>query len=53
MTEQANERLKVTTQKREPDAAKQIREFVDDHPLLSLAFVVAAGYAVGRLISRL
>jgi hypothetical protein len=49
MTEQTNEQLKVATQK----TAKQIQEFVDDYPLLSLAFVVAAGYAVGRLISRL
>jgi ElaB/YqjD/DUF883 family membrane-anchored ribosome-binding protein len=51
MTEQANEQPKVATQ--ETDTAKQIQEFVEDYPLLSLAFVVAAGYAVGRLISRL
>jgi hypothetical protein len=32
---------------------RRIEAFVDDYPLLSLAFVVAAGYALGRLISRL
>jgi hypothetical protein len=33
--------------------AKRIHAFVEDHPLLSLAFMVAAGYAVGRIISKL
>jgi hypothetical protein len=32
---------------------RQIQAFIDDYPLLSLAFVVAAGYALGRLISKL
>jgi hypothetical protein len=32
---------------------RQIQAFIDEYPLLSLAFVVAAGYALGRLISKL
>ena len=53
MTEQTSERQKVKTRTGEPVAAKQIQQFVDDYPLLSLAFVVAAGYAIGRIISKL
>jgi hypothetical protein len=53
MTEPTSERKNVTAPARQSDAAKQIQEFVDDYPLLSLAFVVAAGYALGRIISRL
>jgi hypothetical protein len=46
-----------------PDAAKasnepaaterQIQVFIDEHPVLSIAFAVAAGYAVGRIVSKL
>jgi hypothetical protein len=32
---------------------RQVQAFVDAYPLLALAAVVAAGYAVGRLISKL
>ena len=32
---------------------RQLQAFAEDHPLLSVAFVVAAGYAVGRVVSRL
>jgi hypothetical protein len=53
MTEQTTERQKIKAPAKEPVAATQIREFVDDYPLLSLAFVVAAGYAIGRIISKL
>jgi hypothetical protein len=37
----------------ELDLGKQIQTFVDEHPLLSLAFMVALGYAAGRIISKL
>jgi hypothetical protein len=53
MTEQTSDRHKVTTPTRELDPAKEIQAFVDDYPLLSLAFMVAAGYAAGRIISKL
>jgi hypothetical protein len=33
--------------------AQQIRAFVEDYPLLSLGAVVASGYVLGRLISKL
>ena len=33
--------------------AGEVHAFVEDYPLLSLAAVIATGYAVGRLISRL
>jgi hypothetical protein len=33
--------------------ARQIQAFVQDYPLLSLAAVIATGYAPGRLISKL
>ena len=52
MTEQTSDRRKFTTPTRELDSAKQIQAFVDDYPLLSLAFMVAAGYAAGRIISK-
>jgi len=32
--------------------ARQIQAFVQDYPLLSLAAVMATGYALGRLMSR-
>ena len=32
---------------------QQIRAFVEDHPLLSLGAVVASGYVLGGLISKL
>jgi hypothetical protein len=32
---------------------QQIRAFVEDYPLLSLGAVVASGYVLGRLISKL
>ena len=32
---------------------RQIRAFVEDYPLLSLGAVVASGYVLGRLISKL
>jgi hypothetical protein len=32
---------------------RQIQAFIDDYTLLSLAFVVAAGYALGRVVSKL
>jgi hypothetical protein len=32
---------------------REVQAFVHDYPLLSLAAVIATGYAVGRLISRL
>jgi ElaB/YqjD/DUF883 family membrane-anchored ribosome-binding protein len=53
MSEETRDRGKNTTRSRELDATKQIQAFVDDHPLLSLAFMVAAGYSIGRLISKL
>ncbi len=52
MTEETSDRRKFTTSMGELDPAKQIQAFVDDHPLLSLAFMVAAGYAAGRIISK-
>ena len=47
--------LKATARKISGSApdVRQIEAFIDDYPLLSLAFVVAAGYALGRLISKL
>jgi ElaB/YqjD/DUF883 family membrane-anchored ribosome-binding protein len=33
--------------------AQQVQAFVEAYPLLSLAVVVAAGYAIGRLMSKL
>jgi hypothetical protein len=33
--------------------AQQIRAFVEDYPLLSLGAVVATGYVLGRLVSKL
>ncbi len=33
--------------------ALQLQAFAEDHPLLSVAFVVAAGYAIGRVVSKL
>jgi hypothetical protein len=63
MTEEANGRRRGATRAREPEAAKasadsaivakQIQVFIDEHPLLSLGFVVAAGYAAGRILSKL
>jgi ElaB/YqjD/DUF883 family membrane-anchored ribosome-binding protein len=53
MSEKTRNRRKDATPSRELDAAKQIQAFVDDHPLLSLAFMVAAGYSIGRLIAKL
>lgn len=32
---------------------RQIRDFVEDHPLLCLAFVAAVGYVLGRSLSKL
>jgi ElaB/YqjD/DUF883 family membrane-anchored ribosome-binding protein len=32
---------------------QQIQAFVEDYPLLSLGAVVATGYVLGRLISKL
>jgi|RhiMetdeSRZDD1v2_1073273.scaffolds.fasta_scaffold1328638_2 ElaB/YqjD/DUF883 family membrane-anchored ribosome-binding protein len=32
---------------------RQIQAFVQDYPLLSLAAVMAIGYALGRVMSRL
>jgi hypothetical protein len=32
--------------------ARQIDAFVENYPLLSLGFVLAAGYALGRIISK-
>jgi hypothetical protein len=32
---------------------RQIRAFVQEYPLLSLAAVMAIGYALGRVMSRL
>jgi ElaB/YqjD/DUF883 family membrane-anchored ribosome-binding protein len=32
---------------------RQIQAFVQEYPLLSLAAVIATGYALGRLMSRL
>jgi len=32
---------------------QQIRAFAEDYPLLSLGAVVASGYVLGRLISKL
>ena len=32
---------------------RQIQAFVQDYPLLTLAAVMATGYALGRLMSRL
>ncbi|RMG19575.1 MAG: hypothetical protein D6729_04830 [Deltaproteobacteria bacterium] len=34
------------------EADRRTRDFVREHPLLSLAGAVAAGYLVGRLFSR-
>jgi hypothetical protein len=31
----------------------QLQAFTEEHPLLSVAFVVAAGYAIGRVVSKL
>ena len=47
--------LKATARKISGGApdVQQIQAFIDDYPLLSLAFVVAVGYALGRLISKL
>jgi len=53
MAEQSNQRRDLTSSITELDATKRIQAFVDDHPLLSLAFMVAAGYAVGRIVSKL
>jgi hypothetical protein len=41
----------ITKQVEEVD--QRIREFGDQHPLLALGMVVAAGYIVGRIVSRL
>ena len=32
---------------------RQIQTFVKDYPLLTLAAIIATGYAVGRLVSKL
>jgi hypothetical protein len=32
---------------------RRLQACAEDHPLLSVAFVVAAGYAVGRVVARL
>jgi hypothetical protein len=53
MAEETSDRRKVTSTTTELDPTRQIQAFVSDHPLLSLAFMVAAGYAVGRIISKL
>jgi hypothetical protein len=58
MSEETSDRRKVAAQphagSNEPTAVeRQIQTFVDEHPPLSLAFVVAAGYAIGRIISKL
>jgi hypothetical protein len=47
--------LKATARKISDGAPdmRQIQSFIDEYPLLSLAFVVAAGYALGRVISKL
>jgi hypothetical protein len=33
--------------------ALQLKAFAEDHLLLSVAFVVAAGYAIGVVVSKL
>jgi hypothetical protein len=33
--------------------SRQVQAFVEEYPLLALAAVVATGYALGRLISKL
>jgi hypothetical protein len=33
--------------------SRQVQVFVEEYPLLALAAVVATGYALGRLISKL
>ena len=33
--------------------ALQLQAFAEDYPLLSVAFVIAAGYAIGRVVSKL
>jgi len=53
MDRETSERRDNGTAEREFDPAKKIQIFVDEHPLLSLAFMVAVGYAAGRIISRL
>jgi hypothetical protein len=53
MNQETSDRRDDGTATRELDPAKQIQTFVDEHPLLSLAFMVAVGYAAGRIISKL
>jgi hypothetical protein len=53
MSQETSDRRNDATPTRELDPTKQIRAFVDEHPLLSLAFMVALGYAAGRVISKL
>jgi hypothetical protein len=53
MNQETSNRRDDGTATRELDPAKQIQTFVAEHPLLSLAFMVAVGYAAGRIISKL
>ena len=53
MNQETSDRRDDGTSVSERDPAKQIQTFVDEHPLLSLAFMVAVGYAAGRIISKL
>jgi hypothetical protein len=53
MSQETSDGRNDGTATRELYPAKQIQTFVEEHPLLSLAFMVAVGYAAGRIISKL
>ena len=39
--------------RRSPALERELESFAEEHPLLTLGFVVAAGYALGRIVSKL
>jgi hypothetical protein len=53
MSQEMSDRRGDATATRELVPAPQIQAFVEEHPLLSIAFMVALGYAAGRIISKL